>query len=392
MVLHMYCMVSGGIPIFSRSSGSDTTPTFSEVAPLNGIQVFGKVHAVTFKSTQGKDFFVHWKNVTEKLSLILISKQSVLNDGEMILSSIFDAMVLTVGIDELTNVKRADRLKKEIRPCYPIVDEILKNADEYYDNDDAINLLPMVEVMPCSHFNLLQEKLDEWSESISSLFCCLTVRGKIVVATPAWWDLSGIEKKLLSIVTSINSNTTTNDIPVFLPIKSPKVAFRLVTCCLINDIWISALCGPAPSLMDFEQSVAVCWSPVVDQLNEVKTTVPKVLPDCFSLQNGIIGVMLVNPMVGKYLLLGSISENKIHLDILRIFYYQNVQELLKDNEKSSHIARETYWYSENYKLYAVLNENDVLCLLTSSVVPTPTVRLLAKDILNDVINDKIFLW
>lgn len=71
----------------------------------------------------------------------------------------------------------------------------------------------------------LKEKLDEWSESISSLFCCLTVRGKIAVATPAWWDLSSIEKNLLSIVTSINSKTTTNDIPVFLPVKSPKVGF-----------------------------------------------------------------------------------------------------------------------------------------------------------------------
>lgn len=62
-----------------------------------------------------------------------------------------------------------------------------------------------------------------------------------------------------------------------------------MSCCLLNDIWVSALCGPAPSVMDFEQSVVVCWNPVAEQLNETKATVPKILPESFNLQNGIIG-------------------------------------------------------------------------------------------------------
>ena len=49
--------------------------------------------------------------------------------------------------------------------------------------------------------------------------------------------------------------------------------------------------------MDFEQSAAVCWSPIVDQLNEVKSTIPKVLPDCFNLQNGIIGLVFCYRLV-----------------------------------------------------------------------------------------------
>lgn len=40
--------------------------SFSELAPLNGIQVFGKVHSVIFESTKGKNFTIYWKNFTEK--------------------------------------------------------------------------------------------------------------------------------------------------------------------------------------------------------------------------------------------------------------------------------------------------------------------------------------
>ena len=44
-------------------------------------------------------------------------------------------------------------------------------------------------------------------------------------------------------------------------------------------------------------------------------------------------MLLVNPTIGKYVMLGSVSDNKVHLDILRIFYYQNVQDLMKENGK-----------------------------------------------------------
>ncbi len=73
----------------------------------------------------------------------------------------------------------------------------------------------------------LQEKLEEWSESISSLFCCLSANKKIVVATSAWWELTAVEKYLLSLMVAIHSNCTTIDIPVFLPVKSPKVWFHI---------------------------------------------------------------------------------------------------------------------------------------------------------------------
>lgn len=43
-------------------------------------------------------------------------------------------------------------------------------------------------------------------------------------------------------------------------------------------------------------------------------------------------------------------------------------------KNDEHKIRETFWYSENHKLYGVLNDPYILCLMTSSVVPTPSVR------------------
>ncbi len=42
-------------------------------------------------------------------------------DGEFVLNSIFDAMVLTAGIDELSTIKHVDRLKKDIRVTIPVL-------------------------------------------------------------------------------------------------------------------------------------------------------------------------------------------------------------------------------------------------------------------------------
>lgn len=125
-------------------------------------------------------------------------------------------------------------------------------------------------------------------------------------------------------------------------------------------------------------------------------------PECI-ISNSIFRAMLINPNIGKYLLLGSVAENKTYLDTIRIFYYQNVENLLEENGRlmrsiniltftawlpiidyavyffllekdSKHTARETYWYSESYKLYGLIDDNNVLCLMTSSIIPTPTVR------------------
>lgn len=52
---------------------------------------------------------------------------------------------------------------------------------------------------------------------------------------------------------------------------------------------------------------------------------------------------------------------------------------IDENEATK--VRESYWYSENYKLYGVIQDAHVLCLMTSSVVPTYSARYINHELL-----------
>lgn len=45
------------------------------------------------------------------------------------LDSVFDAMVLSVGIDELVNLKNPERLKRELRIAYKVIDKLLESLE-----------------------------------------------------------------------------------------------------------------------------------------------------------------------------------------------------------------------------------------------------------------------
>lgn len=70
----------------------------------------------------------------------------------------------------------------------------------------------------------LQTCLESYVESVGSLFGCITLENCIAAATDGWWELSQLERKLLSNLMNSNSNCTAFDIPVFLPCKSPNVS------------------------------------------------------------------------------------------------------------------------------------------------------------------------
>lgn len=68
------------------------------------------------------------------------------------------------------------------------------------------------------------------------------------------------------------------------------MAFRLISCHLMSDVWVSALCGPSPQIMEFEQSAAVCWGSVSDHLKNIASSfIPQIIPENMNMQNGIAG-------------------------------------------------------------------------------------------------------
>jgi len=67
--------------------------------------------------------------------------------------------------------------------------------------------------------------LYNWSEIIGSDLCWVIVDKKLCAATKDWWDLHINERKLLLTIISTNcyEQTTSADIPIFLPHSSTKV-------------------------------------------------------------------------------------------------------------------------------------------------------------------------
>lgn len=96
------------------------------------------------------------------------------------------------------------------------------------------------------------------------------------------------------------------------------------------------------------------------------------------------------------------------LDILRSFYYQAVLNYLvakddkilaEDTEQTSenvdlkeNVGKETYWCSEYHKCHAVRVNENILCVLYNSSIPTHAVRLVTQKTLKMLISDKQVCW
>lgn len=79
----------------------------------------------------------------------------------------------------------------------------------------------------------MQIVLDSFVECVDTMFGCVLICERIAVATQSWWTLHPVEKQLMSFLALSENSTTSKDIPVYLPYKSPDV------CDLFNIVqWI----------------------------------------------------------------------------------------------------------------------------------------------------------
>ena len=101
--------------------------------------------------------------------------------------------------------------------------------------------------------------MDHFVESVDSTYGCVVLRGRgIVTATKNFWSLHCDEINLLLLqIAALNGDpwAQIKDTPVFLPVKSPTVPFRLIAAELIVGVVVLVLCGPAPSLSEIEVNI-----------------------------------------------------------------------------------------------------------------------------------------
>ncbi|XP_017885341.1 protein fuzzy homolog [Ceratina calcarata] len=412
MVAHVMCLTSaGGIPLFSRHKGEGDTMTFSKIASLYGIHMFLKSQNVRLLYTNLPDTMITWKEFDQSVILIVIASGTTKNVLDKFLDTVYGAMVLFVGSQELKNARNIEKLKKDIRLCNPIVDNLLHCLDVGDGICAKTDIIDMTECIMCQENSLFQTCLEGYTECLDSTYGCILIHGCLAVATKGWWSLHPVERKLLTIAVSNEDTYTTRDVPVFLPYKSPNVAFRLVCVTLIDQVKVLALCGPNPDISEIERFAVQCWKTSIDAVRNAEQCYPRNLPASINLDPETLGFLLANHKTEKFVL----GKNALYtrsrvtgshrLDILRTFYYQAVETFMSTSEYDSDCevdppnssdkfvgAKETYLCSEYHKCYAVKHGDHVLCILCTSVVPTHTMKLMCQRILKALLVDKQTCW
>ncbi|KAG8223505.1 hypothetical protein J437_LFUL004973 [Ladona fulva] len=405
-----------------------TTLSFAVVASLNGVHMFTKSQSAVLHSTTTKESTVVWRDFESSLTLIGavtgVPEIAIYN----LLGVVFDAMVLMVGIEELKEIRNVDRLKRNIRfcsppkVCFPLIDRLLESIKPEGKMGASNDLVGLTEVILCHENHLLQGILDTYAEAIDSMYGCLLIHGKIAVATSGWWSLTPVERSLLSLLASVENLATLQDIPIFLPHKSPNVPFRLVTCRLLPWAEVLVLCGPKPSLQDVERIAIQSWRLGNETLRaaNVHCPTPRNIPSSLMIDGGILGFLLVDENLGKFMLSTNVlGDGAAHGDVvshpvseahrkmvLRTFYWQISSTFMPSSVKSpdeetqnvSSIrecpprALESYWCSEYHKCHAMQLGSNQIFVLYSAAVPTPTMRVLSRNTLKMIVNDKQLCW
>ncbi|XP_055519252.1 protein fuzzy homolog isoform X4 [Leucoraja erinacea] len=104
---------------------------FSVIGSLNGVHMFGSNQDVLLTSTCTDNTRVCWRVFRDSITLIVMSSEEDASDLYLsrLLDNVFGAMVLVIGLDDLVNLKNVERLKRELRACYKLIDSLLTASD-----------------------------------------------------------------------------------------------------------------------------------------------------------------------------------------------------------------------------------------------------------------------
>ncbi|XP_036040072.1 protein fuzzy homolog isoform X3 [Onychomys torridus] len=294
--VHLLCLAaSSGVPLFCRSSSGGAPSRqqlpFSVVGSLNGVHMFAQNLDVQLNSARTEDTTVVWKSFHDSITLIAVSSEegaSELSLGRM-LHMVFGAMVLIVGLEELTNIRNVERLKKELRASYCLIDSFLGSSELIGDLTQCVD-----SVIP-PEGSLMQETLSGFAEATGTAFVSLLVSGRVVAATEGWWRLGMPEAVLLPWLVGSLPPQAARDYPVYLPHGSPKVPHRLLTLTLLRGLELCLLCGPRPPLGQLDpQLLERWWQPLLEPLRACLPLGPRVLPEGFPLHGDILGLLLLH--------------------------------------------------------------------------------------------------
>ncbi|XP_077372866.1 protein fuzzy homolog [Festucalex cinctus] len=418
--IQLVCLTaSSGVPLFTR--GASRQLPFSIIGSLNGVHMFGSGQGVVLSSceTEGGGRVV-WRVFRDSVMLIAVNASHQAGQGEdsskgerlrlwRLLENVWSCMVMMLGQDELINARNLERLKRDLRACYVLVDELLEERRPgilgYLTHCADCLLLP--QLAP------LQEAVEGFAKAADSEFGCLLIHGRVAAATEMWWRLAPLEIVLLSALTRVlsDSGAASCDYPVFLPQGSPTVALRLLRFQLLPGADVCVLCGPTPSLHSAESTLVGFWSPLVDTLRDRLAVGERCLPASVTLRPDVLAFLLINreshrsiSCVFAHPKSDPPSEDRCW-ELLKLFYifcttrYFKQEEAEADAEEEagahqgttedfvrafSHQPLQCYLVTEECKSFALQTPQHQLFLLTPLAAPTFALNTIATQTLSSI--------
>ncbi|XP_060636740.2 protein fuzzy homolog isoform X2 [Anolis sagrei] len=358
---------SSGVPLFCRSRGGLAKPQlpFSVIGSLNGVHMFGSNLDVLLTAACTENTRVMWKVFHNSITLIVLSSDEGTSDFSLgrLLENIFNAMVLILGLEELVNARNIERLKKDLKACYKLIDSFLEPGK------CSADLTQCMECAVTPSRAVLQECLEAFASAAESRFGCLLVGGRVLCATEQWWQLAAQEAMLLVWLVQSLPPHASRDLPVYLPHGSPTL-------------------------------VKPFWQPLLDLLKASAGAPLQCLPPGIVLAPEILGLLLINQDQRKSLFTvhphgswteGSEMSLKDRLRALRSFYAsaislyfpsekpeENTAPFQEDFQAGfSHSPQHCYVVYATHKAYAIHGKRHQLFLLMKPDVPTFALRSLA---------------
>ncbi|XP_067830471.1 protein fuzzy homolog isoform X2 [Heptranchias perlo] len=403
--VQLLCLAtSSGVPLYCRSKGESRQLPFSVIGSLNGVHMFGSNQDVLLTSTCTENTRVFWRVFQDSITLIVMTSEEDASDLYLsrLLDNVFSAMVLVIGLDDLVNLKNVERLKRDLRACYKMIDSFLAAPDWIGD------LTQCVDCVVSPDTDILQEALDIFVAAAESNFGCLMVMGKVVVATEKWWRLAAQEVMLLAWLVGSLAPSSSRDYPIYLPHGSPTVPHRLLSFQLVPGVEVCMLCGPTPSLHEVQtELVERFWSPLLEPLKTCLGVHQRSFPACTPLHHSIIGLLLINREQNKnvFTLQPHGVENSQQQgaglpperckSILRLFYTLAVSAYFPADTSEdkpalheefhtgfTHSPTECYVAATDHKCYGIQTQQHQLFLVFKPDAPTFALRTIATKTLN----------
>lgn len=364
---------------------------------------------------------VVWRVFQDSLMLIVVTAGGRGGAGssdqeqvrlQRLLENVWSCMVLVLGQDELVSIRNVERLKKDLRSCFGLIDQLLEDRQEGFLG----NLTHCADSLLPPNPALLQEAVDGFAQSADSEFGCLIVHGWIAAATEKWWRLAPQEVVLLSALMRFlsASGSASCDYPVFLPQGSPTVAHRLLRFQLLPGADVCVLCGPSPSLHRAESELVVpFWTPLLEALRDCLAVGERCLPASVSLRPDVLALLLINRETRRSV--SCVRTNHFPNDhplpsrarcweLLKLFYmfsmthYFTQEDCVSAEDRVqggntedfvlgfSHQPLQCYLVTEECKSFGHQTPMHQLFLLVPLSVPTFALRTVASQTLSDIVS------